>query len=133
MELALNLVCLSLACPSVLLWIVWRRSSDSSVVPELGRGLIVIGCILTVAVPALSITDDLAHTPLLAEGSKFQDALKAPEHINQSFPTVMVIQATFLARRVVLWGEAACPPRVPYQLLCSGTHIENRPPPYYFL
>ena len=66
-ELALNLVCVLIACGSVLAWTVWRGRSDSTLVLQLGRGLPVIGCILILIRPAISVTDDLAQAPAESE------------------------------------------------------------------
>jgi len=101
-ELALNLVCLLITCGSVLAWTIWRWRSDSTLVPELGRGLFVIGCILTLALPAISITDDLAQAPALAEGTRLQDVLKAPEQFVQFIVAATLVLSLFLLGRVDL-------------------------------
>lgn len=130
MELALNLVCLLIACGSVLAWTVWRRRSDSTVVPGLGRGLFVIGCILMLVLPAISITDDLAQAPVLAEGVKLQDVLKAPEHVIQFLVAATLVLALFSLRRVVLWREVRGSHGLLEKLFCWSPNIEKRPPPY---
>ena len=128
MELALNLICLLIACGSVLAWTVWRRRSDSTMVLQLGQGLLVVGCILAIALPAISITDDLAQTPFRAEGMKLKDLLKAPEQLMQSLTAALLIQSFFCPPKVVTWGKAQGPHRV-RQLFCWSPNIEKRPPP----
>ena len=130
MELALNLVCLLITCGSVLAWTFWRRSSDSSLVPELGRGFFVIGCILMLALPAISITDDLAQSPVLAEGVKLQDVLKAPEQFVQFVVAATLVLSLFLLGRVVLWREVQNSPGLLDRLCFWSPNIERRPPPY---
>ena len=78
-DLLLNLAWALISCGVVLAWIVWRRGSDSRLVPELGRGLLIVGCISVLLFLAISISDDLAQAAVLAEGNKPQDVLKAPE------------------------------------------------------
>ena len=129
MELALNLVCVLITCGSVLAWTVWRWRSDSDLVPELGRGLFVISCILMLALPAISISDDLAQAPVLAEGVKLQDVLKAPEQFIQFVVAATLVLSLFLLGRVVLWREAQSS-RGLLERLCSWSpNIERRPPP----
>ena len=127
-ELALNLVCLLIACGSAPAWTIWRRRSDSSLVPQLGQGLVVVGSILAILLPAISITDDLAQAPFLAEGMKLKDVLKAPEHFVQFLTTATFIQCFFSPRRVVSWEKAQSSQRV-QQLFCWSPNIEKRPPP----
>ena len=111
-------------------WTVWRRRSDSSLVPQFGHGLLVVGCILAILLPAISITDDLAQAPFLTEGMKLKDVLKAPEHFTQFLTSTAVIRGFFSARRVVTWRKAQSSQTAPEQLFCWGPSIENRPPPY---
>jgi hypothetical protein len=129
-ELALNLVCLLITCGSVLAWTLWRRRSDSTLVPELGRGLFVVGCILMLVLPAISITDDLAQAPVLAEGVKLQDVLKAPEHIIQFVVAATLVLSLFSLGRVVLWREAQSSQGLLERLSWWSPNIEKRPPPY---
>jgi len=129
-ELALNLVCLLITCGSVLAWTIWRWRSDSTLVPELGRGLFVIGCILTLALPAISITDDLAQAPALAEGTRLQDVLKAPEQFVQFIVAATLVLSLFLLGRVVLWRQAQSSHGFLDRLCTWSPNIERRPPPY---
>jgi hypothetical protein len=128
-ELALNLVWLLIACGSVLAWTAWRRSSDSSLVPELGRGLLIILCILAVVLPAVSITDDLAQGPLLADDVRTKDLLNAPEYFIQFLTAAIFVQLCFSAHRVVLWRNAPSSQGLLEQLFCWSPNIEKRPPP----
>ena len=130
MELALNLVCLLITCGSVLAWTVWRWRSDSNLVPELGRGLFVIGCILMLVLPAISITDDLAQAPALAEGTRLQDVLKAPEQFVQFVVAATLMLSLFALGRVVLWCEAQSSRGFLERLRSWSPNIEKRPPPY---
>lgn len=114
----------------MLAWTVWRWRSDSDLVPELGRGLFVIGCILMLALPAISITDDLAQSPVLAEGVKLQDVLKAPEQFVQFVVAATLVLSLFLLGRVVLWREAQSSPGLRDRLCAWSPNIERRPPPY---
>ena len=128
MELALNLICLLIACGSVLAWTLWRRRSDSSLVVQVGQGLLVVGCVLATVLPAISITDDLAQTPFLVEGAKLQDLLKAPEQLIQSLTAASFIESFFSSGKVVIRGK----PQKPHKLLqpfCWSPNIEKRPPP----
>lgn len=80
--------------------------------------------------PVISITDDLALAPALAEGTKLQDALKAPEQFIQFVVAASVVLALFALGRIVLWSEPQSSHRL-LDLLCSWSpNIEKRPPPY---
>jgi len=127
-ELALNLVCLLIACGSVLAWTVWRRRSDSSLVSPYGQGLLVVACILAIILPAVSITDDLAQAPFLAERMKLKDVLKAPELFTQFLTAATFVLSFFSPPRVVPSGKAQCSRRV-RQLFSCSPNIEKRPPP----
>lgn len=96
----------------------------------LGGGLIVIGCILALIVPAISITDDLAQGALLGEDVRRPDVRKVPEHLIQSLATATVMQDFFSPGQIVLWREAPGSTGIGYQLLCWGSNTEKRPPPY---
>ena len=132
MELALNLVCLLLVCATVLAWTVWRRNSVSRVVPQLGFGFVVIACVLTLVVPAISITDDLAQAPLPTESVKSQDVLKAAKHTFQFCAAAIPMGAHSCLPLFVLWRKDAGSPRVHYQLFCWNP-TETRAPPFYSL
>ena len=131
MELALNLVCLLIACGSVLAWTVWRWRSNSRLVVQLGRGLFLIGCILMLILPAISITDDLAQAPALAEGTKLQDVLKAPEQFIQFVVAATLVLSLFALGRIVLWSETQSSRRLLDRLRSWSPNIEKRPPPPY--
>lgn len=89
-----------------------------------------IGCILMLALPAISITDDLAQSPVLAEGVKLQDVLKAPEQFVQFVVAATLVLSLFLLGRVVLWREAQSSPGLLDRLCAWSPNIEKRPPPY---
>jgi hypothetical protein len=129
-ELLLNLAWVLIACSAVLSWFAWRRSSNSTLVPELGRGLFVVGCILVLLFPVISITDDLAQTPVLAEGNKLQDVLKAPESPQlQLLVTAALVQPLSPSWKVKLWREARDADSSLQPLSCWNSNIEKRPPP----
>lgn len=128
MELALNLICLLIACGSLLAWTLWRRRSDSSLVVQVGQGLLVVGCVLAIVLPAISITDDLAQTPFLAEGMKLKDLLKVPEQLMQSLTTASLMHSFLCPRKVVIWWKTQGPHKV-WQFFCLSPNIEKRPPP----
>jgi hypothetical protein len=100
-------------------------------VPELLRGLIVICCIFAIILPTISVTDDLAQAPFLAEGVKI-DALGGPEHLIIQFlgAAVVLIQPFFFFRRAACWWEASSSHGISEQLFCWNPNIESRPPPY---
>lgn len=114
----------------MLAWMVWRRRSDSTLTPELGRGLLVVGCILIFFFPVISITDDLAQTPILAEGNKLQDVLKAPElrHFAQLPVVATLTQVILLTAKVTLWRDMEARAISP-QTWSWDPNIEKRPPP----
>ena len=132
MELALNLVCLLITCGSVLAWTFWRYRSDSILVPELGRGLLIIGLILMLFLPAISITDDLAQAPALAEGVKLQDVLKAPENFIQFVVAIILLLSFFCLGKAVLWREADSAQDLLQNLFSWNPNIQKRPPPQLF-
>ena len=131
-ELALNLVCLLVTCGSFLAWIIWRPRSNSTLVSELGPGLCVIGLILMLFLPAISITDDLAQTPALAEGVKLQDVLKAPEHFVQFVVAVILLVSLFKLIKTVRRREADISSHVRGHVFFWAPNIEKRPPPSLF-
>lgn len=127
MELALNLACLLIACGSVLAWTLWRRRSDSSLVVPVGQGLLVVGCVLAIVLPAISITDDLAQTPFLAEGMKLKDLLKAPEQLMQPLTAASFIEFFFSQGKAVVSGKVQT--HKVRQPFCWSPNLQRRPPP----
>jgi hypothetical protein len=128
-ELALNLVCLLITCGSLLAWTLWRRRSDSDLVPELGRGVLILALMLMIFLPAISITDDLAQAPALAEGVRLQDVLKAPEHVTQFVVSIILLVSFFCLGKVVLWREADIAQGLLHNLFDWNPNVEKRPPP----
>jgi hypothetical protein len=98
-------------------------------VPPYGQGLLVVACILAIILPAVSITDDLAQAPFLAERMKLKDMLKAPEHLMQFLTAATFVQSFFSLQRVVSWRRAQRSQGV-QQLFCWSPNIEKRPPPF---
>lgn len=129
MELVLNLAWLAFSVAALLAWMRWRRFNACDTVP-LARGLMVLACILVLLLPVISISDDLAQTPALAEGVKLQDTWTAPEAIvspgvvpaGTLLASVRDLEAntTFLTQ---LEPRAFCPE------LCWIPAVEKRPPP----
>jgi hypothetical protein len=128
-ELLLNLVWLVISAAALLAWVSWRRASSSECAPQMLRGLMVVVCILVLLFPVISITDDLAESAVLAEGSKLQDVLKAPEHTIQFLVTVAPVQTASLTTKVALWRETPNTCASLKTLSGSSPNIEKRPPP----
>ena len=80
--------------------------------------------------PVISITDDLAQSPVLAEGNKLQDVLKAPDtrHFQILFVTAL-LQPVSPAWNVRLWRETRDIHGSLQILHCWNPNIEKRPPP----
>jgi hypothetical protein len=128
-ELVLNLAWLTFSAATLVAWMRWRRCSAEDPVP-LARGLVIVVCILVLLLPAISISDDLAQTPALAEGVKLQDTLAAPESLVSpgTIPAGLLFaslnpfesKATFLVQP----ESRAFPPEL-YWIPA----VEKRPPP----
>src|SRR5579872_6509620 len=119
-----------IACSALTSWTLWRRRSDSTLVPAMGRGLLVLGCILVLFFPVISITDDLAQSPVLAEGNKLQDVLKAPESRDfQILVFTALVQPISPSWKVRLWRETRDARGSLQTLACWNPNIEKRPPP----
>lgn len=132
MELLLNLIWIATASAALVAWVAWRRNSDSNAVPEMLRGAMVVVCVLALLFPVISISDDLSQSPGLAESSRLQDVLKAPElrgiyHVAATLQAVVLLslQPTFqaLPRKYV---RAA---RLSLHEVFWSPSIEKRPPP----
>lgn len=129
MELVLNLAWFAFSVAALLAWMHSRRCSTDDSVP-LARGLVILACILVLLLPVISITDDLAQTPALAEGVKLQDTWRAPESIVSPgvipgrilLASLRTLEAntTFLTQPE---PRAFCPE------LCWIPAVEKRPPP----
>lgn len=83
--------------------------------------------------PAISITDDLAQIPALAEGVKLQDVLKAPDHVIQFVVAVILLLSFFCVGKAILWREADSSRDPLEQLFCWNPNVEKRPPPQLFV
>ena len=131
MELALNVICLLIVLGSLSAWIVLWRRSRSSLILEFDRGLLVVGCILMLLLPAISISDDLAQSPVFAEGAKLQDLLKSPEQTIQLLLVAALFLAFFSPCKAVLWWEAHDSASLLEKLILWSPNIEMRPPPQF--
>jgi len=95
------------------------------------RGLMVVVCVLVLLFPVISITDDLAESAVLAEGSKLQDVLKAPEmrgiyHLAAILPALPLrLECESCAVAKSLATETT----VSFQEIFWSPSIEKRPPP----
>lgn len=128
MELVLNLAWFAFSVAALLAWLHSRRSAGDTV--PLARGLVILACILVLLLPVISISDDLAQTPALAEGVKLQDTWRAPESIISPgvipgrilLASLRTLEAntTFLTQPE---PRAFCPE------LCWIPAVEKRPPP----
>lgn len=92
----------------------------------------VIVCILALLFPAISISDDLSQTISLAEGSRLQDVLKAPElrgvyHLAAAVPEIL---ASFQIESPVAGRSGFC---AEVSIILHETlrtpSVEKRPPP----
>jgi len=129
MECALNLLCLLLVGASVLGWTVWRRSSKSILVPQLGFGFVVIACVLVLILPAISISDDLAQAPLEPEGLNTQDKLRPPLALTQLLAPAISICLFCCPLLIVAWEKRLHSPQAFAEILLWTPNIEKRPPP----
>jgi hypothetical protein len=83
--------------------------------------------------PVISITDDLSQSISLAEGTRMQDVLKAPDLRGTHYSTLMLPVITLAALRqpaTPAWSFHAEVPITRYQLLRTAS-IEKRPPPRF--
>ena len=94
-------------------------------------GLMVVVCILALLFPVISMSDDLSQTLGLAEGSRIQDILKAPE-----MRGIYHLAAILPALPLRLGGESRAVTRnlttetaVSLQEIFWSPAIEQRPPP----
>jgi len=132
MELVLNLVWVITAFAALLAWVSWRKSSNSDVAPSMLRGVMIVVCILALFFPAISISDDLSQSPGLAESSRLQDVLKAPElrgiyYVAATLPAVLLLSlqpaVRAISRDYVRAGHLNL-----HEVFWSPS-IEKRPPP----
>ena len=92
-------------------------------------GLLVVICILALLFPAISISDDLSQTPGLAEGTRIQDTLKAPDLRAVDRLAIALIAPPVAPIEPRVWGvteEPTVAPRDHFWL----PFIDKRPPPH---
>jgi len=131
LELLLNLCWLAISGLALFTWIDWRRSSASEAAPPMLRGLVVVVCILALLFPVISISDDLSQTLSLAEGSRLQDVLKAPELRGIYAMTAIVPMTLRLAPQPVsLTSNVGSEPRIVLHKIFWSRAIDKRPPPH---
>jgi len=130
-ELLLNLVWLAISTAALLAWVSWRKTSSSELAPKMMCGTMVVVCVLVLLFPVISISDDLSQSLSLAEGTRIQDILKAPElrgiyHLAAILPSLLwrprcescTVTRSFTAEAPVVLHEIFWYPA-----------IEKRPPP----
>ncbi len=90
----------------------------------------VVVCILALLFPVISISDDLSQTPGLAEGTRIQDILKAPD-LRSTLPiaAIAVLLTVLQPERRAISGRVSFEATVGYRELFRNPVIENRPPP----
>ena len=131
-ELLLNLVWLLLSGVSACWWVCVHLRSDAKGLPGYYKGLLILGCILFVLFPVVSISDDVAQTPALAEDGARKQVLTVAKATELIHPT----PAAALSKLVPGWGSAFWRESENGQE-SFGTptsvdpNIENRPPPHY--
>jgi ABC-type Co2+ transport system permease subunit len=130
LEFALNLVWLVLAVASLALWGVHTLRGEEKIGRNNLRWMsaIALVCILAVAFPVISMTDDLNSNPALCETNKLKKWIAAES-------SEAVLLASVVAKFVVPQPAAHYPsrtePRVhfPLQELVWFT-LDRRPPPF---
>jgi len=130
MELVLNLAWFAFSVAAFLAWTHWRRLSTDDTVP-FARGLVILACILVLLLPVISISDDLAQTPALAEGVKLQDTWTAPESIVPPgvIPAGVVLASIRALEANAIFFLTQPEPRAFFPELCWIPAVEKRPPP----
>jgi hypothetical protein len=131
LELVLNLVWITISTSALLAWANWRMGSSSDSAPQMLRGLLVVGCILALLFPVVSISDDLSQTLTLAEGNRMQDVFKAPElrgiyFLSAILPSLL-LRGQLESRNLTRSFAAQAP--VVLHKICWSPVIEKRPPP----
>ena len=131
MELLLNLVWVAISATALMAWVSWRRGSASEAAPQMLPGVMVVVCILALLFPVISMSDDLSQTLGLAEGSRIQDVLKAPEmcgidHLAAILPAIP-LRLESESRAVA--KSLATETTVSFQEIFWSPSIEKRPPP----
>lgn len=94
-------------------------------------GLLVVICMLALLFPVISISDDLSQTLSLAEGSRLQDVLKAPELrgiycLAAILPTTLQLASQ---SQTVMSTIGSKPAFVLHDIFWAPA-IDNRPPPH---
>jgi len=132
-EVFLNLAWLLLGGVSALSWMCVRRRSDSKSLPGSYRGLLILGCILFVLFPVISISDDVAQTPALAEDGARKQVLTISKATESSHPTPAVaeLKAFVPSWGFAFWRESENGQESFGMASSVDPNIENRPPPQY--
>ena len=134
LELALNIAWVLLGGVSVLVWTFVRRRSDSTLLLGYTRGLLVLGCILFVLFPVISISDDVLQTSALVEDRALIDAsvTKESADLRQIMQAAALVAACILMSSFIFWRETHNGGNPPRPIPAYRRTIENRPPPQYF-
>jgi hypothetical protein len=94
------------------------------------QGVGIVVCLLALLFPVISISDDLSQVPGLAEASRLQDVLKAPE-LRTSFQVAAILPVTLFALRPQARAAIQNLISVPLALheYFWAPSIDKRPPP----
>ena len=131
LELLLNLCWLAISGLTLFTWIDWRRNSSSQAAPPMLRGLLVVVCILALLFPVISISDDLSQTLSLAEGSRLQDVLKAPELRGiYAIAAILPMTLQLAPQPVSLTSKIGSEPEFILHEIFWTRAVDKRPPPY---
>lgn len=95
------------------------------------RGLLVVVCILALLFPVISISDDLSQTLSLAEGSRLQDILKAPE-LRGIYAIAAILPMTLKVapQPIRLTSNIGSEPILVLHEIFWASAIDKRPPPH---
>jgi len=95
------------------------------------RGLLVVVCILALLFPVISISDDLSQMLSLAEGSRLQDVLKAPELRGiYALAAILPMILQVAPQPVSLTSNFGSEPTFILHEVFWASAIDKRPPPH---
>lgn len=132
MEALLNLVWLLLTLPA--LWL-WRKASPCSRSRRPRSSLLILGCLLILLFPVISVSDDLQAMRPEVEEAATRDGTRNSAHGKLSLPTKGGVPACPLlaARPVVFRDRTLCGAVVPFLALKPAlelmpAHVGRAPP-----
>jgi len=126
-----NLAWLLLGIASAFWWLRVRCDSDSTSVPGHWRGLLILGCILFILFPVISISDDAVQTPALTEDGAQKDVLSNSKSTLLSYaaPPAALTSAIVISGGFPFWKESQTAREAFGAFSSVSPNIENRPPP----